>query len=564
MKKRWNLLPYDPTVAEHLQDVLNINPVFCQLLAQRGISSFEAARQFFRPSLEDLHDPFLMQDMDVAINRLATAIQQEEKILLYGDYDVDGTTSVALMFSFLKKYHQHLDYYIPDRYQEGYGISFEGIDYAKQNGMTLIIAMDCGIKAVEKVKYAKEKGIDFIICDHHLPDAELPPAIAVLDPKRKDCNYPYKELSGCGIAFKLAQAFVEQHSLETEQLGELLDLVVISIACDIVPMLGENRTLAFWGLEKLNQTKRAGLQSLIAVSERQVPLNVNDIVFGLGPRINAAGRLSDARQAVRLLLSKDKNTAEQNARVLQQRNQQRKEFDQQMVQEAKMILDANTALPLQKSIVLYQPHWHKGVVGIAAARVVENYHRPTIILTESNGLAVGSARSVKGFDIHQAIKKCSDVLINFGGHAHAAGLTLKVEQVDLFREKFEKIVQSTINEEHLVPEIMIAAPLELDSITPSFWNILRQFAPFGPANRNPVFATKNVADTGFSRLLKGNHLKLKIKKEGSPVFNGIGFGLGDFFPKIQNQKFHIAYTINENNWNGKTDLQLNVKDVFTL
>ena len=564
MKKRWNLLPYDPTVAEHLQDVLNINPVFCQLLAQRGISSFEAARQFFRPSLEDLHDPFLMQDMDVAINRLATAIQQEEKILLYGDYDVDGTTSVALMFSFLKKYHQHLDYYIPDRYQEGYGISFEGIDYAKQNGMTLIIAMDCGIKAVEKVKYAKEKGIDFIICDHHLPDAELPPAIAVLDPKRKDCNYPYKELSGCGIAFKLAQAFVEQHSLETEQLVELLDLVVISIACDIVPMLGENRTLAFWGLEKLNQTKRAGLQSLIAVSERQVPLNVNDIVFGLGPRINAAGRLSDARQAVRLLLSKDKNTAEQNARVLQQRNQQRKEFDQQMVQEAKMILDANTALPLQKSIVLYQPHWHKGVVGIAAARVVENYHRPTIILTESNGLAVGSARSVKGFDIHQAIKKCSDVLINFGGHAHAAGLTLKVEQVDLFREKFEKIVQSTINEEHLVPEIMIAAPLELDSITPSFWNILRQFAPFGPANRNPVFATKNVADTGFSRLLKGNHLKLKIKKEGSPVFNGIGFGLGDFFPKIQNQKFHIAYTINENNWNGKTDLQLNVKDVFTL
>jgi len=564
MKKRWTLQPYNSSTAQHLQEVLKINPIFCQMLAQRGISTYDEAFQFFRPSLEYLHDPFLMQDMNLAVNRLASAMQRKEKILLYGDYDVDGTTSVALMFSFLKKYHEHLDFYIPDRYTEGYGVSFAGIDYAAQNEMTLIIAMDCGIKANEKVKYAKEKGIDFIICDHHLPEGELPPAVAVLDPKRDDCKYPYKELSGCGIAFKLAQAFVEQNSLDTSQLYELLDFLVISIACDIVPMLGENRTLAFWGMEQLNATKRPGLLSLIEVSQRKFPLNVNDIVFGLGPMINAAGRLADARQAVHLLLSKNKIEAKENANILHQRNRMRKEIDLQIVQEAQFILEKKQdegTLENQKSIVLFQSHWHKGIVGIAAARIVESHHRPTIILAESNGLAVGSARSIKGFNIHAAIKKCEDLLINFGGHEHAAGLTLKIQNVDLFQEKFEIAVRETIKEETLIPEINIAAPLSLKNITPQFWKILQQFAPFGPQNRNPVFATKNVADTGSSRLLKGNHLKLSVKENGKPHFNAIAFGMGDFFTEIKKQPFHICYTINENNWNGKTDLQLTVKDI---
>jgi len=381
-----------------LQEVLKINPIFCQMLAQRGVTNYDEAYQFFRPSLEHLHDPFLMQDMNLAVNRLAMAIQRKEKILLYGDYDVDGTTSVALMFSFLKKYHQQLDFYIPDRYTEGYGVSIAGIDYAAQNELTLIIAMDCGIKANEKVKYAKEKGIDFIICDHHLPEGELPPAVAVLDPKRNDCKYPYKELSGCGIAFKLAQAFVEQNSLDTSQLNELLDFVVISVACDIVPMLGENRTLAFWGMEQLNSTRRAGLLSLIEVSQRKFPLNINDIVFGLGPMINAAGRLSDARQSVRLLLAKDEIEAKEHANILHQRNQMRKEIDLRIVQEAQFILEKNQAdgnFENQKSIVLFQSHWHKGIVGIAAARIVESHHRPTIILAESNGMWICFEKNLK-------------------------------------------------------------------------------------------------------------------------------------------------------------------------
>ena len=561
MKKRWNIHPAEPSVVQHLQEVLKIHPIFCQLLAQRGISTYEEARQFFRPSLDELHDPFLMKDMDLAVNRLATAIQQKEKILLYGDYDVDGTTSVALMFSFLKKYHEHLDYYIPDRYQEGYGVSFAGIDYAKQNGVTLIIAMDCGIKANKKVEYASEKGIDFIICDHHLPEGELPAAVAVLDPKREDCKYPYKELSGCGVAFKLAQGFVEQNSLSSRQLVDLLDFVVISIACDIVPMLGENRTLAFFGLEQLNAKPRPGLRSLIEISKRKTPLNITDVVFGLGPMINAAGRLADAKQAVRLLLAEDDVEAETQAKVLHDRNKLRREFDQQIVQEAKMMLEENPVLEIQKSIVLYQPHWHKGIVGIAAARIVDFLHRPTIILTESKGVAVGSARSIAGFNIHQAIKKCEDLLLTFGGHAHAAGLSLPTDKVDLFREKFEVAVRETIDEVDLIPEVDIAAVLDLKDITPKFWKILQQFAPFGPQNRNPVFATKNVNDTGSSRLLKNNHLKLSIKQNGNPVFNGIGFGLGENLPDIQNKHFHICYTINENSWNGNKELQLVLKDV---
>lgn len=561
MKKRWNQLSFNPTIAQHLQKVLKIHPVLCQLLAQRNISTYEEARHFFRPTLENLHDPFLMKDMELAVNRIALAIQQNEKVLIFGDYDVDGTTSVAILFSFLKKYHPHLDYYIPDRYKEGYGVSYEGIDYARQNGITLIIAVDCGIKAMEKVQYAKEHGVDFIICDHHLPEDKLPEAIAVLDPKREDCPYPFKELSGCGIAFKLIQAFTEQHSLSIDTLNGFLDFVVISIASDIVPMIGENRILAFYGLQQLNLNKRPGIASLILAGNRTLPININDIVFGIGPMINAAGRLADAKQAVRLLLSKNEAVAKENANVLYQRNQLRKQYDQQIAQEAKMILENIPNLEQQKSIVLFRAHWHKGIVGIAASRIVESFHKPTIILTESNGIIVGSARSVTGFNIHDAIKKCEHLLINFGGHAYAAGLSLKKAKVNIFKERFELAVRETIEEKNLIPVIDISANIELKKINDSFFKILRQMAPFGPDNRNPVFSSKKVKDTGFSRLLKGNHLKLQVKQKDSEVFNGIAFGMGHYFPEIQNKEFDIAYTINENNWNGRKQLQLNIKDI---
>ena len=561
MRKRWTIPPTDQSAVNQLHETLKIDSVFCQMLIQRGIHTFDEARRFFRPSLDQLYDPFLMRDMDQAITRLELAFQRKEKILLYGDYDVDGTTSVALMFSFLEKYYDQLDYYVPDRYKEGYGISFAGIDYAKQNGMTLIIAMDCGIKAVEKVAYAKEKGIDFIICDHHLPEEILPDAIAVLDPKRKDCEYPYKELSGCGIAFKLAQAFIQKKKFNTEHLYDLLDFVVISISCDIVPMDDENRVLAFFGLEKLNYTKREGLKALKEMSQRKAPLTISDVVFGIGPIINAAGRLDHAKQAVKLMLSKEKAVAQENARTLLNQNTLRKQFDKQIFEEAKDFINKNLDLKNKKSIVLYNPKWHKGVIGIVASRIVETYHRPTIIMTESNGVATGSARSIPGFNIHEAVYDCKDLLMNFGGHAFAAGLTLDIEKIKDFEIAFEKIVSQNIGTEPLVPEIKVAAFLPFDSISSKFWRILKQFAPFGPKNRNPVFVSKNVRDTGFSRLLKNNHLKLSIKQGESVTLPGIAFGKGNLFSDIQNNDFHICYTLNENNWNGKTALQLNVKDI---
>ena len=561
MKKRWNIPPTDPSVVNQLQEALKIDPVFCQMLVQRGISTFDEARHFFRPSLDHLYDPFLMKDMDKAIARLELAFQQKEKILLYGDYDVDGTTSVALMYSFLEKYYDQLDFYVPDRYKEGYGISFAGIDYAKQNSMTLIIAMDCGIKAIEKVAYAKAKGIDFIICDHHLPEEILPDAIAVLDPKRKDCEYPYKELSGCGIAFKFAQAFIEKKKFNPAHLYDLLDFVVISISCDIVPIDGENRVLAFFGLEKLNTTKREGLKALMEMSKRAAPLSVSDVVFGIGPIINAAGRLEHAKEAVNLMLSKEKAVAMENARTLQNRNDLRKQFDKQIFDEAKDFIDTHFDLENKKSIVLYNPTWHKGVIGIVASRIVETYHRPTIILTESNGVATGSARSIPGFNIHEAIYDCKDFLTNFGGHAFAAGMTLDIEKIKDFEITFEKIVSKNIGTEPLTPEINVTAMLPFNSISPKFWRILKQFAPFGPKNRNPVFVSRNIRDTGFSRLLKNSHLKLSVKQGESVTLAGIAFGKGDLFADIQNNDFHICYTLNENSWNGKTALQLNVKDI---
>ena len=563
MRKRWSLLPVDETTAQHLQETLKIHPALCRLLVQRGITTFEDAKTFFRPELSQLHEPFLMKDMEAAVNRLEQALRNHERILLYGDYDVDGTTSVALMYAFLSKRHSNLDYYIPDRYKEGYGVSMAGVDYAKQNDVTLIIAMDCGIQARQQVARAKELGIDFIICDHHLPDGELPKAVALLDPMRPDCSYPFKGLSGCGVAFKLAQAFLQKNNQPREDLLELLDFLVLSIAADIVPMTGENRIVAHFRLECINRTERPGLKALIEQSGRHRPLAISDIVFGLAPLINAAGRLADADQAVKLMLSTEKIVAYDNARVLEHRNRLRKEHDQNIQQEAIELFEATPGWQDLCSILLFRNDWHKGVIGIAAARMVERFHRPAILLTESNGLAVGSARSVPGFNIYQAIKSCEDLLINFGGHDHAAGMTLPIDAVPAFQQRFEQAVRASITEEQRIPEIKISGVLNLSDITPGFWKILKQFAPFGPGNRSPVFVSKNVMDTGYSRLLKGNHLKLTVKQGDSQPVSGIAFGMGEYFSKVTSKKpFHVAYKIDEEHWQGETFLRMMVRDLW--
>lgn len=563
MRKRWTLQPADEAVVNHLRDTLKIHPVFCRLLAHRGITNFEEAKKFFRPDLSQLPDPFLMQDMAPAVERLDRAIRSGERILLYGDYDVDGTTSVAMMFDFLSKRHPHLDYYIPDRYREGYGVSMTGIEYARQGSFSLVVAMDCGVQARAQVAKAKEYSIDFIICDHHLPDGPLPEAVAVLDPMRPDCGYPFKGLSGCGVAFKLAQAFLKKNNLPQDELTELLDFLALSIAADIVPMVGENRVLAHFGLERLNRTERPGLKALIEQSGRQRPLAISDVVFGLAPLINAAGRLADAQQAVKLLLSNEKIVAYDNARVLGQRNQLRKEHDQNIQQQAIQIFEMTPGWQDLRSIVLFREDWHKGVIGIAAARMVERFHRPAILLTESNGMAVGSARTVPGFNVYRAIKSCEDLLVNFGGHDHAAGLTLPVEAVPAFRERFEAAVRAGISEEQRIPEVKISAVLDLKDITPGFWKILKQFAPFGPGNRSPVFVSKNVVDTGYSRLLKGNHLRLAVRQNGGPPGYGMAFGMGEHFTKVSSKKpFHVAYKIEEEHWKGEKYLRMMVKDLW--
>lgn len=565
MRKRWTLQPSDEGIANHLQQVLNIHPIFCKLLAQRGISNFAEAKAFFRPDWSHLHDPFLMKDMDAAVNRLEQALRNGEKILLYGDYDVDGTTSVALMHEFLAGLGAKPQFYIPDRYKEGYGVSMAGMEYAIANGIKLIIAMDCGVNARAQVAKAKEHSIGFIICDHHLPDGPLPTADAVLDPMILDCPYPFKGLSGCGVAFKLAQAFLRKNNLPEEKLHPLLDLLALSIAADIVPMVGENRTLAHFGLKAINETERPGLLALLELSGRQRPLSISDVVFGLAPLINAAGRLADADQAVKLLLSTDKTAAADNAYVLLRRNQLRKEHDQQIQDEAARLFEATPGFEALRSVVLFKNDWHKGVIGIAAARMVERFHRPTILLTESNGMAVGSARTVPGFNIYKAIKTCEDLLTNFGGHDHAAGLTMPLEAVPLFQKRFEAAVQSSITEEQLVPEIEVAATLDLQDITPEFWNILRQFAPFGPGNHGPVFVSKNVVDSGHSKPMKGNHLRLSVRQNGGKAVSGVAFGMAEHFARISSkQPFHVAYKIEEDRWQGKSYLRMMVRDFWFL
>lgn len=561
MTNNWTLksLP-DSKIIEDLKNSLGVSSVIATLLAQRGIIDFDDAKTFFRPQFSHLHDPFLMKDMEKAVQRLSTAISNDEKILVYGDYDVDGTTAVSLMYLFLKNFSERIEHYIPDRYDEGYGVSYKGIDYAKDNGFSLIICLDCGIKAIDKVAYAKEKGVDFIICDHHRPGDKLPDAVAVLDPKRNDCDYPFKELCGCGVGFKLAQAYYQFHDYPFEDLIPLLDLVVVSIAADIVPMIGENRVLSYFGLKELNNNPRNGLKALMDVSNRKDTFTISDVVFGIAPRINAAGRIEHGNKAVELLIQDHYSLAKEKADYIDQHNLTRKELDQSITKEALEMI-----VPNAKSTVVSSEHWHKGVVGIVASRLIESHYRPTIVLTESNGKLTGSARSVKGFDVYNAIDECSDLLEQFGGHKYAAGLTMKKENLSDFTQRFEEVVSRTISDEMLVPEISIDLEMDFKEINFKTYRILQQMAPFGPSNNKPVLMLKGVVDNGRGRLIGSDqsHLKLAITDAlGSAVYDGIGFGMANHFPRIKNKEpFDICFVLEENEWNGNTTLQLRVKDI---
>lgn len=562
MNLRWKFksAPQDKVLA--LQSELKIHPALCSILVQRGIETFGQAKAFFRPDLSQLHDPFLMKDMDKAVNRIITAISNNEKILIYGDYDVDGTTAVATVYSFFKEIYPNIDYYIPHRYTEGYGVSTKGIDYAAEHNFPLIIALDCGIKANDKIDYANSKGIDFIICDHHLPGTELPKAVAVLDPKRYDCPYPFKELSGCGIGFKMIQAFAQQNGIPSEKYFQFLDLVCVSIGADIVPIVGENRILAWHGLQKVNTQPSLGLRKLIEVAGTKKKLTITDVVFILGPRINAAGRMDDARHAVKLLIAEGIDyDAEASAFQLNTLNNERKDLDRSITAHALEMIGSDETLVKRKSTVVYHPEWHKGVIGIVASRLTETYYRPTIVLTESDGKVTGSARSVKNFDLYEAIYECRDLLIQFGGHRFAAGLTLHPENVAPLMQRFEEVVSERVTEEHLTPEMDIDAVIPLEDITPKFYSIVQQMAPFGPENMNPVFVTRGVQDSGWSKILKEEHLKFSLRKSTGDLIDGIGFGMAAKMNIVKQGAFDIAYHIEENEWQGNVKLQLMVKDV---
>lgn len=561
-QKTWRIAQPDQAAIDRLQQASGLDPLICSILVQHELLTPEDAEHFFQPNLRHLHDPFLMKGMDIAVERIQRAIDEEEKILLYGDYDVDGITSVSLMYTFLGRRYGNLDFYIPDRYKEGYGISRAGIDYAIENDVRLIIAMDCGIKAVEQVTYAREKGIDVVICDHHLPGDVLPPAEAILDPRQDDCNYPYKELSGCGITFKLIQAFEQQHNIPIEELNSLLDLVVISIASDIVPLTGENRILAYHGLRQLNHTHRPGLLALIDQSNLRRPFNIRDIVFGLAPIINAAGRLADAELAVRLILARNRQVAHNYADILEECNKTRRKYDQETAEEAEALITANPSLTQRKSLVLYQPHWHKGVIGIVASRLAERHHKPTIILTDSDEHIVGSARSVSEFDIYNAIAESEPMLINYGGHKYAAGMTIAVGELDNFIQHIERYVSGHIQPDQQQPELGITAEVDFRQFTSGFRKILRKMAPFGPGNPHPVFLTRNVVDSGFSKSLNGTHLKLAVRQENSRIMNGIAFGQAELLENVRKRiPMDICYSLQESGGSGRRHLQMVVKDI---
>lgn len=564
MQKRWLLKPKnDVQVTKKLCEALGINEVMAELLVSRGINTFDEARLFFRPSLDNLHDPFLMKDMDRAIARITQALHSKEKILIYGDYDVDGTTAVAVVYSFFRSFYNNLDFYIPDRYSEGYGISTEGIDYASEHGYTLIIALDCGIKSIEKVRYASSKGIDFIIGDHHLPDTTLPQAVAVLDPKRHDCPYPFKELSGCGIGFKIVQAFIQRNDMEMQIAFDLLDLVAVSIASDIVPVTGENRILLHYGLKKLNEQPCFGLQALInLIGSKKERLSASDIVFQIGPRINAAGRIHHAKDAVKLLTASSFLEASEWSRKVDEQNIARKDVDLKITEEALALIDNDERLQRRNTTVLYKATWHKGVIGIVASRLIERYYRPTIILTETNGQVAGSARSILGFDLYKALAACADLLDQFGGHKYAAGLTMQTKNIELFQQRFEEVVSEYITPDMLQQEVSIDSEIRLNDIDAKFYRLLKQFEPFGPLNENPVFMSSQVHVVDEARIVGSNHLKLKLAQDGSAPFEAIGFGMSEHITYINTRlPFDICYSIEENTWRGHKNLQLNLKAI---
>lgn len=572
IETKWQVAePKDANAVADLRAQLGIREDIAQLLENRGITDFESARRFFRPSLDELHDPFLMKGMDKAVTRLEQAFGNGEKILIYGDYDVDGTTSVALVYSFLKDYARlndevgqgQLDYYIPDRYKEGYGLSIQGIDFAKENDFSLIITLDCGVKAVEKVAHANKLGIDIIICDHHLPGSELPKAIALLDPKQDGCDYPYKELCGCGVGFKLLQAFCQKNGESMDALFEKLDLVAIAIAADIVPITGENRVLCSFGLEQINRQPSVGIQAMLAHAKISRDLTISDVVFIIGPRINAAGRIASGKKAVELLISDNADEAETFSAQIAKYNIERRSLDKSVTEHALEIMEEDAFYQNSRSTVVFHKDWHKGVVGIVASRLIEQHYKPTVVLTESEGMATGSARSVSGFDVHAALIECEDLLEQFGGHKYAAGMSLKVESVIAFRDKFEEVVSASITEEMLIRKLKIDLEINLDRISPKFMSMLKQFSPFGPQNLNPLFVSRNLTAEDVRLMGADNsHLRFKPKQKGvrhNPV-QAVAFKMGDLYGRLmKGEHFDLAYSLEENHWKDRVYLQLNVK-----
>lgn len=577
MDKRWVINEQaDIKIVRRLSKELNIAESLASLLVNRGISNFDESKKFFRPQLDQLHNPFLMKDMDAAIERIVKALANNEKILIYGDYDVDGTTAVALVYTYFHSFYEHIDFYLPDRYSEGYGISYKSIDFAKENNFKLIIALDCGIKAVDKIQYALDRDIDFIICDHHRPGDTIPSACAVLDPKRSDCDYPYKELSGCGVGFKLVQAFEEKNNISSLELNSLLDLVAVSIASDIVPLTGENRILAYYGLRLINTYPRPGIEAILKygniirkkagqsnyVFNRE--LTISDLVFSVGPRINAAGRIESAKDSVKILITDNDEYANHKGEQINKLNTERRELDTLATQQALEMIQSSEKLLNNKSTVVYNPDWHKGVIGIVASRLTESYYRPTVVFTLSNGLLTGSVRSIKDFDVYDAVESCGDLLEHFGGHKYAAGLSIKPENFEDFSIQFEKYVEENSNEEMMIPEVEIDSHLNLDKINAKFYNILKQFAPFGPENMSPMFLAKGVIDTGYVRIVGNNHLKLNVIHPdiSSLPIAAIAFQQGHHLEHIKNgNPFDICYHIEENEWNNKVTIQLNIKDI---
>lgn len=564
MEYRWRAKPL-PNQEQVLQlsESIRVNPYIATILVQRGIDTYEKAEKFFRPKLEDLHNPFEMKDMDVAIKRIQAAVTNQEGILVYGDYDVDGTTAVSIVYSYFKSFNQNIEYYIPDRYKEGYGISRAGLEYAAANGFTLVITLDCGIRSNELVDYGNQLGLEMIICDHHLPGETLPKAAAILNPKRTDCTYPYKELSGAGIGFKLIQAYNEKQGMPTEMVYDYLDMVAVSIASDLVDIRGENRVLSFYGLKKLNENPSIGLQTLLDDCPKKEQYTISDIIFGIGPRINAAGRIADAKAAVKVLIEKDYNTAKKYAKVLSERNHERKELDSDITRDAIDMVQNSPRLLSKYSMVLQGEGWSKGVIGIVASRMVEQFYKPTIVFSLNDGMLTGSARSIKTFDIHEAIGACGDLVEQFGGHKYAAGLSIKVENFDAFADRFEAIVRETVTEEDLVPVVEYDLEMDTSLITPSMMKILKQISPFGPGNSIPVFRSNNLRANQTAKILKDRHLKMQVQTPNGPM-DSIGFGLAEYWPSVtDSQIFHACYCIEENTYNGRTNLQLRLQDIKT-